>query len=122
MRAFVFESQIFFLGLHVQHMEVPRLGVKEELQLPVYTTVTAKRDPIHVCDLHQCCVLNPLIEARGRTCILMGTSQVCFCKATTGTPSFLFLCSDELSHIFQNRPPRELSFISHCKLNSIKKL
>ena len=29
---------IFFLGLHLQHMEVPRLGVKVELQLPSYAT------------------------------------------------------------------------------------
>ena len=39
-----------FLGPYLQHMEVPRLGVESELQLPVYTTAT--RDPIHVCDLH----------------------------------------------------------------------
>ena len=32
---FVFLS---FLGLHPWHMEVPRLGVESELQLPVYTT------------------------------------------------------------------------------------
>ena len=32
---------IFFLGPHLQHMEVPRLGVKLELQLPAYTTATA---------------------------------------------------------------------------------
>ena len=30
-----------FLGLHPQHMEVARLGVKSELQLPAYTTATA---------------------------------------------------------------------------------
>ena len=29
-----------FLGLHPQHMDVPRLGVKSELQLPAYTTAT----------------------------------------------------------------------------------
>ena len=28
----------FFLGLHSQHVELPRLGVKSELQLPAYTT------------------------------------------------------------------------------------
>ena len=33
-------------------MEVPRLGVKLELQLPAYTTATAMPDPIRVCDLH----------------------------------------------------------------------
>ena len=28
----------FFLGPHLQHMEVPRLGLKSELQLSVYIT------------------------------------------------------------------------------------
>ena len=31
----------FFLGPHLLHMEVPKLGVKLELQLPAYATVTA---------------------------------------------------------------------------------
>ena len=31
-----------FLGLHPQHMEVPRLGVESELQLLAYATATAK--------------------------------------------------------------------------------
>ena len=31
-------------------MEVPRLGVELELQLPAYTTVM--QDPNHVCSLH----------------------------------------------------------------------
>ena len=34
-----------FLGLYLQHMGVPRLGVKLEQQVPAYTTVTATRDP-----------------------------------------------------------------------------
>ena len=41
-----------FLGQHPQHMEVPRLGVKSELQPPVSTTATAMPDPSLVCDLH----------------------------------------------------------------------
>jgi len=41
-----------FLGLHTRHMEVPRLGVKSELQLPAHSTATATRDPSRVCDLH----------------------------------------------------------------------
>ena len=65
----------FFLGLYPQHMEVPRLGVESELQLLAYTTATAMRDPSHICDLHhgsqQRRVLNPLSQARDRTCILM---------------------------------------------------
>ena len=47
-------------------MQVPRLGVKSELQLPAYTTATATPDPSSVCDLHhssqQCQILNPLSE------------------------------------------------------------
>ena len=34
----------FFLGLHLQHMEVPRSGVESEL-LPVYTEAIATQDP-----------------------------------------------------------------------------
>ena len=40
-----------FLGPHLQHIEVPRLGVELELQLLAYTTATAMSDPSHVCDL-----------------------------------------------------------------------
>ena len=36
-------SPFSFLGLHLQHMEVPRLGVESELELPAYTTATATR-------------------------------------------------------------------------------
>ena len=34
-----------FLGLHPWHMEVPRLGIELELQLPAYTTAIAMQDP-----------------------------------------------------------------------------
>ena len=44
---------LFFLGPYLQHMEVPRLGVELELQLPVYTTATATLDPSHICNLHR---------------------------------------------------------------------
>ena len=37
-----------FLGPYLQHMEVPRLELKLELQLPAYTTATAKPDPSYV--------------------------------------------------------------------------
>ena len=62
---FIFLS---FLGPHLQHPEVPRLGVEWELHLPAYTTATAVQDLSHVCDLHrsswQRWILNPLSEAR----------------------------------------------------------
>ena len=57
-------SLFFFLGPHLQHMEVPRLGVTLELQQLACATATGTPDPRHVCDLHrsswQCRILNPL--------------------------------------------------------------
>ena len=41
-----------FLGPHPQHKEVPRLGVKLELQLLAYTTATGTQDLSIICDLH----------------------------------------------------------------------
>ena len=35
----------FSLGPYLQHMEVSRLGVELELQLPAYTTAAATKDP-----------------------------------------------------------------------------
>ena len=77
-------------------MEVPRLGVKSELQLLAYTTATAMPDLSYVCDLHhnswQLQILNPMSEARDRTCVLMDNSWVCYHWATTGIPlSYLFI-------------------------------
>ena len=72
-----------FLGPNLWHMEVPRLGVELDLQLPAYATATATRDPSCVCHLHlspwQHWILNPLSEARDGTHVLMHTSQVCYC-------------------------------------------
>ena len=42
-----------FSGPHLQHMEVPRLGVNLELQLLAYATATAIQDLSHVFDLPQ---------------------------------------------------------------------
>ena len=53
----------FFLGPHLQHMEVPRLGVESELQLSACATATATPDLSHVCNLHRSSpqhrILNP---------------------------------------------------------------
>ena len=66
--------------VHLQHMEVPRLRVELELQLPAYTTATATQDPSHICDLcyslQQRCIFNPLSQARDQTLILMDTNWV----------------------------------------------
>ena len=47
-------------------MEVPRLRVQLELQLPAYITATATSDPSRSCDLHHSSV-NPLSKVRDRT-------------------------------------------------------
>ena len=68
-----------FLWAHPQHMDVPRLGVKLELELPA--TTTAMPDPSDICNPHhssgQRQILNPLSKARDQTCILMDASWVC---------------------------------------------
>ena len=57
-----------FLGPHLRHMEIPRLGVKL-----AYTT--ARRNPSHNCILHHSSlkhqILSPLSEARDQTCVFM---------------------------------------------------
>ena len=80
---FFFPSFSFcFLGLYLQHMEVPRLGVELDLQLPATTTARATQDPSCVCNLHhssqQHRIPNTLSGARDRTCHLMVTSQIHF--------------------------------------------
>ena len=72
---------VSFLGLHLQHIEGPRLGVKLELHLPAYTTATATQDVILVCDLHhssqQHRILHPLREAGDGTRSLIDPSRDC---------------------------------------------
>ena len=45
-------SFVCFLGLHLRHVEVPRLGVELELQLRTYSAPTAMRDPSCIYNLH----------------------------------------------------------------------
>ena len=70
-----------FLGPPLQHVEVPRLVVELELQLPAYTTATAMPDLSSIFDLHhssrQCQILSPLSEARDQ--MLTDASQVHYC-------------------------------------------
>ena len=85
-----------FLGLYLRHMEVPRLGVESEPQLPVYTTATAMPDPSFFCKLHhsswQHWILHPLSEASDRTHVLMDTSQICYCWAKGELHVYKSLC------------------------------
>ena len=70
---------------------------ESELQPLAYHTAKTKWDVSLVCDLHhrsrQHQILDPLIEARDQTWVLMDTSWVHFHCATTGTPCvWIFGC------------------------------
>ena len=43
---------LVFLGLYLQHMGIPGLAVKSELQLLAYATAIAAPDPSLICNLH----------------------------------------------------------------------
>ena len=79
---FFFFFFFFSLGLYLWHVEVPRLGVESELQLPATATTTMMWDLSQVCHLHhssgQCQILNLLSKARDRTHILMDISRGCY--------------------------------------------
>ena len=68
-----------FLGLHLQHTEAPKLGLKSELQLLAYATAKAMSDLSHICKPHhrsqQHSILNPRREARNLTHICWDTSR-----------------------------------------------
>ena len=70
-----------FLGLHLWHLEFPRLEVQSELKPPAYATATAILDQSHFSNLHhisgQYQILNPLSKATDQTRVLMDASRVC---------------------------------------------
>ena len=74
----------FFLGPHLKHIEVPRLGVQLELQLLVQIWAVSVTYPAAHGNA------GPLSKSKDRTCPLMDTSRIRFCWATMGTPSALF--------------------------------
>ena len=60
------QSLFFFfslLQLHLQHMEVPGLGVRIGAAAEAYATTMATPDPSLICDY----------KAKNQTCILMDT-------------------------------------------------
>ena len=77
----LFKINFFFcsLGLHLCHMEVPRLVVKLELQLLAYTTAHGNVGS-----------LTHWAKPGNWTHTLMDTYWICFCCATMGTPKINF--------------------------------
>ena len=77
---YLFIYLLCFLGLHSQHMEVPRQGVQLELQLPAYAIATATLYLNSFSDLYhnswQLRILKTLSKARDRTHNLMNPSWV----------------------------------------------
>ena len=77
----------------MRHIEVPRLGVQSELQLPAYATATSYLS--RVCNLHlssqQHQILNPLSEARDRSGNLMVPSRIRFPCTTMAYPAVAVL-------------------------------
>ena len=97
-------SFFFFNGLDLWHMEVPRLGIESERQLPATAIATAMWDLSCICDLQhsswQHHILNPLSGARDQTHKLMDTSQVCYHWATVGTPYFFLISKAVWIYLF----------------------
>ena len=87
---FLFCFGFFVLGLHLQHMEIPRLGLELELQLPATATTTVTQDASHICDLYnsscQCQIPNLLDKDKDWTRILMDTSWVYYHWGTMQSP------------------------------------
>ena len=101
--SFFLFSFFLFQGHTCEHMEVPRLGVKLELQLPAYTTATATPGLSRICDLHhsswQYLILNPLSKARDQTCVLMDTSRDLNPLRPIGNSRIIFFLKVDLPHM-----------------------
>ena len=103
---FLFFLFFFFLGWLLGHMEIPRLGIQSELQLPAYTTVTATWDLSCVCSLHcslwQHRILNPVSEPGMEPSSSWILVRFVTHWATKGTPSVYLFLWEHLSSIFRS--------------------
>ena len=83
-------------------MEVPRLGVESELQLPAHTTATATQDLSRICDLchssQQWQMLNPLREVRSNPNPHLKSQ---FLKVRFIIHPVLNLASGSFNHLFE---------------------
>ena len=94
---------VFVFVLHVQHMEVPRLGIELELQPQAYTTATVTWDLSYASDLHHSLQMpNTSPTEWDQTRILMDTSWICCDWGTVGIPWGSFLCLLEIGFASQS--------------------
>ena len=97
---FIYFILLCFLGLHPWHMEVPKLGVESELQLPAYTTATATPNLSHVCHLHYSSGQRQILNSWAKPGIELASSWILvrFVNrwATKGTPSIFSSFFDQL--------------------------
>ena len=121
---FLFFFCLFFV-LHLQHMEVPGLGVESELQLPAYATATAMQDSSYIYNLRhtlwQCQILTHWVRPEIKPislCILCqvlnplshnGNSLFFFFKIALAIQSLLcfhtnlnFFCSSSVKNVIGN--------------------
>ena len=88
----IYKGKIFFFFLRASHAAYGsyqargRIGAVAASQYYSHSNVGYKAwDPY--CSSQPCWILNPLSEARDRTCVLLDTSRVHYCWDTMGTPT-----------------------------------
>ena len=108
----IFHQVLFFvsLRLHPQHIEVPRLRVKSELQLPAYTRATATQGPSLICDLHHSSwlrrILNPRSKAQGSNLLPHGRQSDSFPLSHDGNSSIRVLPKSKIQFpVLYSRTP-----------------
>ena len=98
------------------HMEVPRLEVDLELQLPAYTTATATSDLSRICNLYyssqQRWILNPLSKARDQTLNLTVPRWINFLLLTCLLSLHAGLCLQTRLQCSKTPTPAPLSYLS----------
>ena len=116
LKLFISTSFGLFLWLHPKHMEVPRLGVESELQLPACDIATATQDPSFVCNLHHSSRQRRILKTRQERLVFRdplfseGLPCSCFRKDSSSTK-----LSSSNTPSFQTRP-----LIPKCRKFSTK--
>ena len=93
-----------FLGPHSRHMEIPRVGVKWSCSHWPTPQPQPQSQPhgiwavsVTYSTAHSNARSLTHSEARDQTWVLMDTSQICFCWATTETPTYFNFNFNELN-------------------------